>query len=199
MQKIFSYQDIFNPFVLSHLFWYFILHIKIQLRYFDQTSLECLVHAFVTSQLDYCNSLLCGIPSSLLHRLQRIQNTAARILTNTSKFDHITPVLKNLHWLPVQKRVEFKILLLVYKCIYKLAPVYLKELIVQYTPSQNLHLADQCLLNVPNTHSMLVTNRAFSVAGPRLWNALPTELRSLSSIGLFKSKLKTHLFRETYS
>jgi len=168
-------------------------------RYFDRESLECLVHAFVTSRLDYCNSLFCGLPSTLLKRLQRIQNTAARILTKTPKHDHISPVLESLHWLPIEKRVDFKTLLLVFKAIHHLAPVYLQELIIPHTPSRTLRSADKHLLHVPFTSSTLVMDRAFSVAGPRLWNGLPHDLRTVQSLELFKSKLKTHLFRKAYN
>ncbi len=168
-------------------------------RFFDRGSLECVVHAFITSRLDYCNSLLCGLPVSLINRLQRIQNTAARILTGSPRYEHITPVLHALHWLPVEKRVEYKILLLVYKAINDLAPVYLQELIVPHVPTGSLRSMDQHLVNVPFTSSSLVQSRAFSVAGPRLWNSLPCAIRSATNIGMFKSKLKTHLFREAYN
>ena len=81
-------------------------------KYLNKSSAEKLVNSLVTSNLDYCNSLLYGLPSSKLKRLQRIQNTAARIIMRTRKYDHITPVLKQLHWLPISQRIEFKILLL---------------------------------------------------------------------------------------
>jgi hypothetical protein len=168
-------------------------------RYLDKDSLELLVHAFITTKLDYCNSLLCGLPTSLISRLQRVQNAAARILTGTPRHEHITPVLRSLHWLPVEKRVEFKILLLVYKVLHGVSPMYLQDLIISHVPTRNLRSMDQHLVNVPFTTSSLVQSRAFSVAGPRLWNALPYAIRSATSASLFKSKVKTHLFREAYN
>ena len=95
---------------------------------------EKLVHAFVTSRLDYCNALLSGCPNKSLNRLQVVQNAVARILTETSRRDHITPSLASLHWLPVKYRIEFKTLLLTYKALNGLAPPYLKELIEPYQP-----------------------------------------------------------------
>ena len=168
-------------------------------KYLDQESLECIIHAFLTSKIDYCNSLLCGLPMSLTNRLQMIQNTAARILTGTPRFQHITPVLKSLHWLPVHRRIEYKVLLLVYKSVKDLAPSYLKELICPYVPSRRLRSSDQHLLHIPYTSSSLIQSRTFSVAGPHLWNSLPYDLRALSNIELFKSKLKTHLFKLTFN
>ncbi len=104
------------------------------------------VHAFVTSRLDYCNSLYCGISNCQIARLQLV--AAARLLLKCRKYEHITPVLKSLHWLPVCQRIDFKILLFVYKSLHNLAPVYLSELHL-YTPSRSLRSRDQALLVVP--------------------------------------------------
>ena len=168
-------------------------------RYLDKESLECIVHAFVTTKLDYCNSLLCGLPSTQISRLQAIQNTAARILTGTRKHDSITPVLRALHWLPVQQRIEFKTAVLVDKAFNNMDPCYIQELLCPYTPCRNLRSSDQNLLNVPFTTSTVIQTRVFSVAGPRLWNELPAAIRCAPSLIVFKSKPKTHLFTQHFN
>ena len=87
--------------------------------------------SLVISRLDYCDGLLCGITDELLCRPQKVQNNAARVVSGYEKYDHITPVLKDLHWLPIRKRIEFKILLLTFKCMQGCAPLYLRELLVK--------------------------------------------------------------------
>ncbi|XP_038561846.1 tumor protein p53-inducible protein 11b isoform X1 [Micropterus salmoides] len=99
---------------------------------------EKLVHAFVSSRLDYCNALLTGIPEKSLQKLQYIQNSAARILLKVRKHDHITPILKSLHWLPVSLRIEYKVSLLTHQCIHGEAPSYLKELLIPQTSTRDL-------------------------------------------------------------
>ena len=138
-----------------------------------------------------------GLPKCLIKKTQLVQTTAARIVSCTKKHDHITPVLKMLHWLPIQQRIEFKILLLTYKALNGLAPAYLKELITVYCPNRPLRSADSMLLQIPATSSTNLTrysDRAFSKAAPVLWNKLPTDIRKLTTVQSFKNKLKTHLF-----
>ena len=159
---------------------------------------ETLVHAFVSSKLDFCNSLLYGVPNKLIKRLQSVQNTAARVVSLTKKSDHITPVLRNLHWLPVSQRIIYKVLLLTYKALNNLAPVYIEELISPYQPGRSLRSSHQCLLRVPTVRTVSYGERAFSHAAPRLWNSLPITLRNCSSLELFKKHLKTHLFLQSY-
>ena len=167
-------------------------------KYLCQDSTEQIIHALITSKLDYCNALFCGLPSSLLNKLQRLQNIAARIVTCNKTSCHITPVLQDLHWLPVKQRVVFKVLLLVFKCKNGMAPVYLQQLIKPHQSARNLRSTGNHLLEVPFTRNTSYKERAFGVAGPRMWNDLPLELRTTTSPGAFKSKLKTFLFRQYY-
>ena len=166
-------------------------------KYLDLKTTEQLVHAFVTSRLDMNNSLLNGLPSCLLNKLQRVQNVAARIITRTPRHQHITPILKSLHWLPIHQRVKFKVILLVFKARRGLAPNYIQELLHVQKATRSLRSTSKDLLEVPRTRTLL-GDRAFAVAGPRLWNALPPEMKSIASINAFKKTLKTYLFRDHY-
>ena len=158
-----------------------------------------LLHAFVTSRLDCGNAVLFGLPVTQLKRLQRILHIAARILTLSPPSQHITPLLQQLHWLPLKNRVEFKLLLLAFKCLHGLAPAYLANLLTPYTPSRALRSASSNLLHVPSTCTKTYGDRAFSVAAPRLWNSLPQKLRQMDDINHFKSAIKTFLFKTAYN
>ena len=117
-------------------------------RFLTHRQCEILIHALISSKLDYCNVLLSGLQQSRIDRLQHVQNSAARLLTATSRYDHVTPVLRNLHWLPVSARIDFKILL-VFKVLNGLGPLYLSELLEPYIPSRNLRSTKKKLLVVP--------------------------------------------------
>ena len=153
---------------------------------------KTLVHAFVSSRLDYCNSLLYGIGDGLLTKLQTVLNAAARVATGTRKFNHITPVLRQRHWLPVRQRITFKL-----ACLRGLASSYL---IYVCTPVSSvvgrwqLRSANNGALVVPRTRTT-IGQKDFAVAGPTTWNSLPVDLRTSSlSRDTFAKKLKTHLF-----
>ena len=111
---------------------------------------KTLIHAYVTSRVDYCNSLLYGLPNNVLCKLQSVINTAARLVTFTKKFDHITPVLKELHWLPIQQRIKFKMLLLVFKSLNDLAPDYMRNKLT-LKQDNGLRSSNQNLLVVPRS------------------------------------------------
>ena len=106
-------------------------------KYINVTTAEVLVHAFVNSKLDFCNSLLHGLPKfEIINKLQSVQNAAARVIACLSKFDHISDTLKELHWLPVEQRIIFKINLICFKILINLAPDYLIDLIHVYEPAR---------------------------------------------------------------
>ena len=154
-----------------------------------------LVHSLVTSRLDYCNSLFYKLPAYLVKRLQRVQNIAARIVTRSEPFCHITPVLFKLHWLPVEYRVRYKILILTFKCLHGLAPEYLSELVSTYSPSRYTRSSSKNLLVKPMTKTKTLGERCFRFAAPHEWNDLDDDdLRFCSSYDIFKSKLKTYFF-----
>jgi len=135
------------------------------------------------------------VPENLLRKVQSVQNAAARLLTGTRRSHHITPMLCQLHWLPVQRRVEFKIACLVHQSLASLAPTYLTadiHLISEYG-HRLLHSSMDRTLTVPRTHNKFGV-RSFAVAVPRLWNSLPTSVRQITSYGQFRRYLKTHLF-----
>ena len=154
---------------------------------------EQLIHAFITSRLDFCNNLLTGLPQSTLNRLQSVQNAAACLLTGTRKFDHITPILYKLHWLPVNQRIQFKIIILTFKALHGSAPPYMHDLLTHRTTRPGLR-SIRNTLHVPRTRLVSYGDRAYSNIAPRLWNSLPDYLRQIHNITLFQQKLKTHLF-----
>ena len=170
-------------------------------QYLDPETLETLVHAFVTSRMDYCNALLFGITKRNLKRLQRVQNRVARLCLGIRKYDRIPnlSLLHKLHWLPVSYRIEFKLLLITYKCLNNLAPSYLSELISVRCMDRTLRSSAGLLLDIPKSMTKTFGDRAFSVSAPRLWNALPLHLRSAESITKFKKELKTHFFNIAFA
>ena len=145
-------------------------------KYLSSDCAQTLVNAFVTSRLDFCNSLLYGLKGNQLQKLQHVQNAAAHVICNTNRYEHISPTLYNLHWLPVSYRIKFKILLLVYKTLNGLAPLYLSELIELKKPGRyNLRTNSHTLLLKYPAFKSLTTlgDRSFTCAAPKLWNGLP--------------------------
>lgn len=162
------------------------------------SELEMIIHAFVSSRLDYCNSLFTCLNKTTMDRLQLIQNAAARLLTRSNKWCHITPILVDLHWLPVFFRVRFKVLVLTYRALNGQAPEYIADLVSRYVPGRTLRSADQGLLNVPRTNLRTKGDRTFQAVAPALWNALPQTIRIAPSVDIFKKNLKTYLFEQAF-
>ncbi len=153
---------------------------------------EKLVHAFMTSRLEYCNALLGGCPASSINKLQIVQNPAVRVLTRSRKYDHITPILQSLHWLPIKFRISYTILLIAYKALNGLAPAYLTNLLSRYNPTRSLRSQNFGLLGHRVAKSTK-GGRTFSYLAPKLWNSLPDNVRGSDTLSLFKSRLKTSL------
>ncbi len=144
----------------------------------------------MTSRLDYCNALLGGCPASSINKQQIVQNAVARVLTRSRKYDHITPILQSLHWLPIKFRII--ILLLSYKALDDLAPVYLTNLLSRYNPTCSLRSQNSGFLVVPRIAKS--TKITFSYLAPKLWNSLPDNVQGSDTLSLFKS----HLFIQAF-
>ncbi len=155
---------------------------------------EMLFNAFMTSRIDYCNALWGGCSACLINKLQIVQNAAARVLTRTRKYDHISPVLSTLHWLPIKHCIDFKILLITYKALNGLAPQYLSELLSHYSPPCPLSFQNSGHLIIPKISKSTAGSRSFFYLAPKLWNNLPNTARKIDTLCQFKSRLKTHLF-----
>jgi hypothetical protein len=170
-------------------------------RFLDQSATKALVHAFVMSRLDYCNSLYAGLPDKTIICLQRVQNAAVRLILRRRKRDGATPLLKDLKWLPVKFRINFKATTLAFRCrlSHPLAPVYLSSLLSAYTPARSLRSSSTTFLLVPCARLASYGERSFSFLGPTLLNSLPPTITSSTTLCSFKSKLKTHLLSIAFS
>ena len=133
-----------------------------------------------------------------IQRLQRLQNYAARLVFLLRKYDRISLYRKELHWLPVKQRTQYKVLLYTFKCFNSLAPEFMCDMVNVYKPHRKLRSSmDTTRLVEPST-KLATANRAFYAAAPKLWNCLPKNIRELSDVNDFKAKLKTHLFKIAY-
>ncbi len=128
-----------------------------------------------------------------------MQNIACRIVSREPKAPHVTPLMKKLHWLPVDKRVIYKILLLTYKALNDLAPEYLRELVIPYCPVRNLRSADLLELEVPKTRLKTYGDRSFKAAAAKEWNKLSVTIKMSPSRPTFKTSIKTYLFKSGIS
>ena len=176
---------------------YGLLQIKHIRCYLTREACELLVHGLVISHIDYCNSLFAGLPDVDIGKLQRVQNTAAKVILQKTHYDSVTVCLKELHWLPVHSRINHKILGLVYDALNCTGPKYLQELLTLYEPTCSG-------LRSSNTYKQLqlqektFADRSFSVYGAKLWNSIPEGLRKQPTLHDFKKHLKTYLFTKAF-
>ncbi len=179
---------------------HFILrNISLVRKYVTSEVAATLIQALVISKIDYCNSLLYGLPKQQIDKLQRIHNSAARVVARCNKYEHISPVLQNLHWLPVNERIEYKILVLVYKALHDLGPTYIQDLLQEYQPTRYLRSCAKHLLVVPKYRTKSFGDRCFAKAGPTLWNSIPISIRQSKDLNEFKRSIKTFLFKQAYN
>jgi len=166
-------------------------------RYITDDACKTLVHALVTSRLDYANALLNSVPQCQLLRLRHVQHCAARLITRTPRRDHMTPVLKELHWLPAEYRPQYKVLLLTYKALHGAAPPYIRDMIREYQPARTLRSSNRSLLEIPRMRTSY-GKKSFRYSAPTLWNPLPQHVKDAQTVACFKKLLKTHLFILAY-
>ena len=172
-------------------------------KHISRSAAVQLVSALVLSHIDYGNSLLAGLPANRLYPLQKVQHAAARVVTGARRRDPMTRHLKDLHWLPISYRIDFKIAVLTWRCINGCAPSYLSSLLHRRnlgvrtlrSSSAPSSLHD---LSPPSIHIKSYGKRAFSNYAPSLWNNLPVSIRSSPTLQRFRSSLKTYLFREAF-
>jgi hypothetical protein len=170
-------------------------------RSVSQSVLESLVVTLVLTRLDYGGTTLTGLPKHLLDRLQSVQNAAARLIFTARRCDHVTPLLRNLHWLKVPERISYRLAVLVYRCLHGTAPDYLASQFRRassISTRQRLRSASTTSLVVKRTKRVTIGDRSFSVAAASTWNSLPESIRSSSSLSVFRKVLKTELFKRSF-
>lgn len=171
-------------------------------RFLDSDCLVTLVHSFIVSRVDYCNSLFLGLPNYLLKRLQSIMNRSARLIFSLAPGVPTTRFLIKLHWLPIKARIEFKICLLVFKALRFKQPKYIADMLSPLVVESNLTLRsgdDPYRLHEPRAVGERdFAARSFTYTAPRLYNELPVTVRQQTSVEGFKTHLKTFLFLQAY-
>ena len=152
-----------------------------------------LMNALVLSKLDYCNSLLANVPKSTLRPLQVAQNDAARVVFNKTRRTSASSLLHELHWLPIEKRIQYKICTFVFKALHCEAPQYVSEMLNVYIPARNLRSKSKNVLVKPKMKRK-IGERSFQFSAPMFWNSLPCHVKESTKTDIFKKRLKTHLF-----
>jgi len=171
-----------------------LMHIRGSL---DHLTIRTIAAALVSTRLDYANSILYGSPAKHISRLQRTQNTLARVVTGKRYTDSSPSILKELHWPPIDARVKFKIATLTFKALNTGNPPYLASLLQRHTPCRTLRSASANLLSVTRCNLSFGT-RGFCTAAPTIWNSLPANDRSCVTLSTFRRHLKSHLFQSSF-
>ena len=175
------------------------LHMVHELRnVLSKHTTKSLVYAIVSSHMDYCNSVMAGLPMETLKPLQKIQNLAAKMVCRQNRWDSAMEALKQLHWLNIEDRIQFKVLCMVYRCVNKQGPQFLNEMFKMKETTRTLRSNNQNYLDIPVTKCKLYGDRAFSVLGARIWNMLPLDIRNQPTLLGFRKLLKTELFKNWY-
>jgi len=172
--------------------YYHLRHLRQLQHCLSQSTLIMLVTSLILQRLDYCNSVLAGLPASSIKPLQRVQNATARLVLNLDYWVHITPALQQLRWLPVHYKTRYKIATLMHHIYNSTAPTYLCDLI-SFSSTRSLRSTTSGAATVQRTRTRL-GDCAFSIAGPRVWNKLPASRRQTVSAATFKRQLKTYFF-----
>ena len=154
--------------------------------------------AIVGSRLDYCNSLLAGTSVSNLARLQLVQNTLARVVAQKSHFCLITPILADLHWLPVRHRISFKIATIAFRVLHYHQPAYLAAIVPRYVLTRSLRSSSSLSISIPSQKTAIARTKSSSSVASDTWNKLPCHLSSISALPAFRKRLKHHLFSSAF-
>ena len=176
-----------------------ILKIKGIRPFLTNETAKTLMVGLVLSHLDANNGILIGLPDNQLRKLQLVQNYAAKVVCQKRKFDSATECLMALHWLPVKYRIEFKVATIVYKALNNQAPEYIMNLFKVKQSERTLRSdSNYKVLHVPHVRKATFAMRALSVKGPQIWNELENDVKKQPSLGSFKAKLKSAMFKKAY-
>ena len=192
--------------------WFKVVSLNVILRIRIKLKLQICTMLLVTSKYVYFRTPLytlntiidafvskCHLKNRTKLDLQICTMLSYNVVSGSKKYDHITPVLKDLHWLPIRKRIEFKILLLTFKCMQGCAPLYLRKMLVKQANTRTLRSNTKNVLQIPLTNLKRFGDRAFCAYAPRLWNELPDYIKAADSVQNFKKQLKTLLFRKEFN
>ena len=154
--------------------------------------------AVVISRLDYCNSVITGLPADQIAQLRWVQYNAAWLMTKKGSWVHVTPLFKELHWLPIKFCCQYKIAILAYRHFEGSLPLYLSSSLCTYELSRFLQSSSEKLLKIPKQNLRSFRQCSFSFMATFIWNSLPSTLRNVPTLSQFKPQLKTFLFTQAF-